>query len=217
MEILLFVKYVPLVVFGLLPIMNPLSTVPLFLSLTRRMSDAHKKRQLQRTCLYAFVILAAFLFVGNGVIALFGISLAGIRVAGGLIILMLALRMLFSGDGEAATVDATPSQIKAAELDFSFSPLAMPSLSGPGSIAVVMGYGSQIPDDFLVLGHVIVVIGVALTVIVAYVVLSFSSWISKFLGPHGLQAITKIMGFLLSCIAVQFIASGIRDFVLSFQ
>jgi membrane protein, MarC family len=209
-------KYVPIVVLGLLPIMNPLSTVPLFLALTKRMSDARRRQQARRACLYAFAILTVFLFIGNGVIALFGISLAGIRVAGGLIILLLAFRMLFSGESEATSLDASPSEIKQAELDFSFSPLAMPSLSGPGSIAVVMGYGSQIPDNALVFGHAVVVAGIAITVAVAYVALSCSSWIAKFLGPHGIQAVTKIMGFLLACIAVQFIASGIRDFVATF-
>ncbi len=213
--LILTLKYIPLVTLGLLPIMNPLGTVPLFLSLTARMPEAQRKAQARRACLYAFAILTAFLFLGNGIIALFGISLAGIRVAGGIIVLILALRMLFSGVDEASTVDATPSEIKQAELDFSFSPLAMPSLSGPGSIAVVMGYASEIPDDAVVLGHFVVVAGIAITAAVAYVALGFSTWISRFLGPHGLQAITKIMGFLLSCIAVQFIASGIRDFIHS--
>ena len=173
------------------------------------------RSQAQRTCLYAFAILSAFLFLGNGIIALFGISLAGIRVAGGLIVLVLAFRMLFEGVDQAAEVDASPSEIRRAEVDFSFSPLAMPSLSGPGSIAVVMGYGSEIPESSVVLGHLVVVLGIAIATAVSYAALIFSAWISRFLGPHGLQAITKIMGFLLGCIAVQFIASGIRDFVHS--
>lgn len=214
-DLVLAIKYVLLVVLGLLPIMNPLGTVPLFLALTAPMPEAQRRQQAQRTCLYAFAILSTFLFLGNGIIALFGISLAGIRVAGGMIVIVLAFRMLFSGVDQASEVDATPSEIKRAEVDFSFSPLAMPSLSGPGSIAVVMGYGSEIPGNSVILGHLVVVLGIALSTAVAYAALTFSSWISRFLGPHGLQAITKIMGFLLACIAVQFIASGIRDFVHS--
>ena len=212
------IKYVPLIALGLLPIMNPLSTVPLFLSLTKRMSPHWKARQARLACLYAFAILCAFLFLGNGIIALFGISLPGIRVAGGLIIMVLAFRMLFSGEGQEGPVEEDDAEeIKQAKLDFSFSPLAMPSLAGPGSIAVVMSYGSQIPDGHSFDGHVIVLIGVAITVLVAYATLSFATWIARFLGEHGIQAVTKIMGFLLTCVAVQFIASGIREFIVSFE
>ena len=196
--------------------MNPLSTVPLFLSLTNRGSAQYKRQQALRASLYAFIVLSAFLFLGNGIIALFGISLPGIRVAGGLIILVLAFRMLFSGEGEAASIESDPAEIKRAEVDFSFSPLAMPSLAGPGSIAVVMGYGSQIPQQHLVIGYVIVVIGILITAMIAFAALVGANWISKFLGEHGIQAVTKIMGFLLACVAVQFIASGVREFVVSF-
>ncbi len=209
-------KFIPLVAIGLLPIMNPLSTVPLFLALTKRMSAQHKRQQALRAALYAYAVLAAFLFMGNGIIALFGISLPGIRIAGGLIILVLAFRMLFSGEGEAASVEANPAEIKQANIDFSFSPLAMPSLAGPGSIAVVMSYGSQIPDNHLVLGYAVVLTGIFLTICVAFIALISANWLAKFLGEHGIQAVTKIMGFLLTCVAVQFIASGVREFVISF-
>lgn len=215
-ELSLFVKYVPVVVLSLLPIMNPLSTVPLFLALTSGMPDMDKQRQARRACLYAFAILTTFLVVGNSVIALFGISLAGIRVAGGLIILVLAFRMLFSPGDEAAEAGAPPRPVRG-DRDFSFFPLAMPSLSGPGSIAVVMGAGSEIPENSIVLGHVIVMTGIAATATVAYLALLFSSRIARFLGPQGLQAVSKVMGFLLACIAVQFMASGIRDFIATFQ
>ncbi|MBB3971443.1 MarC family NAAT transporter [Hansschlegelia beijingensis] len=210
------VRYIPAIVLGLLPIMNPLSTIPLFLALTKHMPEKEKDHQARMACFYAFAILSAFLFLGNAIIAVFGISLAGIRVAGGLIILVLAFRMLFTGETDASTVDESPDQIKRATLDFSFSPLAMPSLAGPGSIAVVMGYGSQIPGDSTVIGHAIVVVGVAITVMIAYVALFFSSWIARALGEHGIEAVTKVMGFLLACVAVQFIASGVREFVVSF-
>lgn len=211
------IKYIPLVAIGLLPIMKPLSTVPLFLALTKRMSVQHKRKQALRASLYAFAILASFLFLGHGIIALFGISLPGIRVAGGLIILVLAFRMLFAGEGEAASIESAPAEIKQAEIDFSFSPLAMPSLAGPGSIAIVMSYGSQVPADHRILGYVVVLIGIFLCIMVAYAALASADWLAKFLGEHGIQAVTKIMGFLLTCVAVQFIASGVREFVVSFS
>lgn len=209
--------YVFVVVMGLLPIMNPLSTLPLFLGLTRRMDDAERNGQALRTCLYAFGILSVFLLFGNAIIAFFSISLAGIRVAGGIIILLIALRMLLEGESESAEIESKPDEIKRVKLDFSFSPLAMPSLSGPGSIAVVMAYGSEIPGDHRWLGYAVVLTGIAITTLVAYIALRGAGWLSRVLGEHGIQAVTKIMGFLLTCVAVQFIASGIHGFIEQWQ
>lgn len=92
----------------------------------------------------------------------------------------------------------------------------MPSLAGPGSIVVVMGFSSQIPSDHSIFGHAVIAIGVAIMSIIAYIGLLSSNWIEKFLGDHGMQAVTKIMGFLLTCLAVQFLASGISQFVVQF-
>jgi multiple antibiotic resistance protein len=180
------------------------------------MSEENKRAQARKTCIYAFLILTVFMLLGNGIISLFGISLAGIRVAGGIIIMILALRMIFSGEDTSSQVDADPADIKKADLDYSFSPLAMPSLAGPGSIAVVMGFSSQIPAGHNVFGHVVITIGISIMVVVAYIALLSSNWIEKFLGDHGMQAVTKIMGFLLTCLAVQFLASGISEFITQF-
>lgn len=212
-----FFKYTAIVVIGLLPIMNPLTTFPLFMSLTNRMTAEKKRKQAAKACLYAFCILATFLLLGKGIITLFGISMPGIRVAGGIIILILALRLVFSGNDPSSEVESSASDIKKADMDYSFSPLAMPSLAGPGSIAVVMGFGSQVPDGQLIMGHVHILVGIAIVTTIAYIMLSASQWIEKLLGKHGTQAISKIMGFLLTCIAVQFLASGIRDFYVEFS
>ncbi len=210
-------KYVSIVVIGLLPIMNPLTTIPLYMALTQRMTPETRRVQARKACIYAFCILTTFLLLGNGIISLFGISMPGIRVAGGIIILILALRMIFSGFDTSSSVDSEPDEIKHANLDYSFSPLAMPSLAGPGSIAVIMSFGSQIPEGSLILGDAIVITGIAITAGIAYVALSAAGHIEKLLGEHGMQAITKIMGFLLTCVAVQFLASGIRDFYIEFS
>ena len=210
-------KYIFLVVLGILPIMNPITTIPLFMTLTRNMSKESQQQQAMKACIYAFFILLAFLILGNGIIALFGISMPGIRVAGGIIILILGLRMIFTGEDSSSEVDASATEIKRAELDYSFSPLAMPSIAGPGSIAVVMGFATQIPAEAPILGHIVVAIGIAITIAIAFVALSSARFIQKLLGDHGMQAVSKMMGFLLTCVAVQFLASGARDFFLEFS
>src|SRR5439155_24496571 len=107
-----------------------------------------RNRSALNACVYAFGLLVAFLLLGAAIIDFFGISVAGIRVAGGVIISAIGFRMLFP----AVTVQNTSGNVAAAE-DIAFTPLAMPSLSGPGSISVVITAASQIeskyPDDYI--------------------------------------------------------------------
>lgn len=217
MSIALFLsglKFFVTIVAGLLPVMNPISTMPLFLALTDRMPDHVRRQQARKCCLYAFAILATFLIAGHGVIAVFGISLAGIRVAGGLILLATSARMLSSGDSEASSVGGHVEEIRSASVDYSFSPLAMPIMSGPASIAVVLSFASEVPAHHVVAGHLVILAAVGAVVGFTYGVLRFSSVLSRFLGPQGVSATTKIMGFLLACVAVQIVASGVRGFII---
>jgi multiple antibiotic resistance protein len=200
-----FFEYVVLVIGGLLPIMNPFSTAPLLLALTANLSPAERSRQVTRACIYAFAILAVFLLAGRFIISFFSISLPGIRVAGGLLISILGARMIFPGP---------PSEGTSVSSDVSFSPLAMPSLAGPGSISVVLATSAQIPDEKMVIGYVIVLIGIAITTLISWIVLKGSAALTRFLGAAGIDALTRIFGFLLVCIGVQLVLVGIGDFYL---
>ncbi len=217
-ELLSVPYYISVVVLGILPIMNPLSTVPLVIALTGNMTAAQRTTQIRLAVFYAAAILISFLLAGHLIIAAFGISLAGIRVAGGMIILVLGMRMLLTGQDEsgppheAAAIAQHPGQP-----DIAFTPLAMPSLSGPGSIAVVLSYGSQVPNEYRALGYLVITCGILITLGIAWLVLASSFRIARALGRSGVAALTKIMGFLLTCIAVQFIASGIHEFIIGWR
>ncbi|WP_294532683.1 MarC family NAAT transporter [uncultured Rhodoblastus sp.] len=202
-----FFELVLLAIAGLLPIMNPFSTAPLLIALTAGMSAQERARQTLLGCLYAFGILATFLIAGRFIISFFGISLPGIRIAGGLLISTLGFRMVFPPE-------AKRDETVAAKTDIAFSPLAMPSLSGPGSISVVLATSAQIPDDRLLLGNIIMLIGIGLTTLIAWLVLSGSFVLVRFLGPTGIDALTRIFGFLLICIGVQFVLIGTSDYYL---
>ena len=134
------------------------------------MTEEERNRQTLLGCLYAFGILATFLVAGRFIISFFGISLPGIRIAGGLLVSTLGFRMV---------LPATESGKKnvPAKKDIAFSPLAMPSLSGPGSISVVLATSAQIPNDKMVVGNIVVLIGIAATTLIAWLVLrgAFSS------------------------------------------
>ncbi|QIK96901.1 MarC family NAAT transporter [Sphingomonas sp. HDW15A] len=189
--------------------MNPLSTAPLFVTLTAGFSPERRHRDARMACIYAFWILVIFLLLGTAIIEFFGISVPGIRIAGGLIISVLGFRMLFPAPPTGVQSDA------GSELEIAFTPLAMPSLAGPGSISVVVTAASQIESNFphdysVIFGGVTV--GIAVTLVIAWAILHGAASMARFLGPSGIDALTRIFGFLLVSIGIQFLLTGASDF-----
>src|SRR4051794_7716409 len=208
----IFGDAVALTIGALLPIMNPFSTAPLFLSLTVGMDPARRNREALLACIYAFAILVVFLLLGSAIVDFFGISVPGIRIAGGLIVSVIGLRMLFpapAGNGPSA------KRLQPVDEEIAFTPLAMPSLAGPGSISVVVTAASQIKahhsNNYLEV-HTGVITGMAITILIAWLVLRTASSLARVLGSSGLDAMTRIFGFLLVSIGIQFLLTGISDF-----
>ncbi len=209
-----FFYYIAIVIIGLLPIANPFSTAPVFLAVTSNLSAESKYKLLKLTCIYMFFILIIFLLAGALILSFFGISVYALRIAGGLIITVLGFRMLFPTSASEKENVAVSNYEEAKGL--AFTPLAMPMLSGPGSIAVIIGMAAQISEQESILlrlsGYAVVGLGILITVIICWLVLRSSTKIIKILGPTGIDALTRIMGFILICIGVEFTASGIQGF-----
>jgi multiple antibiotic resistance protein len=187
---------------GLLPIVNPFSTAAVFLALTARLSDADRLAQARLACLYATGVLLVFLFAGALIMSFFGISIPALRIAGGMIVARVGFGMLTAGDADAE------GEVPAPRRDIAFTPLAVPMLSGPGSIAVTIGMaaGAETLLDYLA-----VALGITIVVLVSWGVLRSARAVSRFLGESGIDAITRIMGFLLVCIGVQFVVIGVFE------
>jgi multiple antibiotic resistance protein len=190
---------------GLLPIVNPFSTAAVFLALTSRHSEAERRRQLRLACLYATATLLVFLVAGALIIDFFGISIPALRVAGGLIVARVGFSMLDSHASDAEEAEAAP-----ARSDIAFTPLAMPMLSGPGSIAVTisMAAGAETVWEDVAIGA-----GIVLVIAVSWLVLSAARKVKGFLGEQGIDVLTRIMGFILVCIGVQFVGMAVLDVV----
>lgn len=182
----------------------------MFISLTTGTEKKTRNKIALHACLYAFAILAVFLLLGAAIIDFFGISVAGLRVAGGLIIAVIGFRMLFPRPAESGSDKSKPK-----EPEVAFTPLAMPSLAGPGSISVVLTAAAQIrsvrPNDFRLI-YVAVIVGMIITLIFSYGVLRAAGAMVRFLGNSGIDAMTRIFGFLLIAIGMQFLLTGISDF-----
>lgn len=193
---------------GLLPIANPFSTAVVFIAITGRFTEAKAQDQAKRACIYMTIVLIVSLFAGALIMTFFGISIPALRIAGGLIVARIGLRML---NPEPDLPDASESRQRDGILrkpDLAFVPLAMPMLSGPGSIAVTIGMAAGVESIW---EYGAIAIGIVLVALTSWFVLRSARRIIDLLGPAGLNALTRVMGFLLVCVGVQFIATGSID------
>jgi multiple antibiotic resistance protein len=198
----------------LLPIVNPVSTAVLLLSISAHLTVAERNRQITRACLYMTGILISFLLGGHLIMVAFGISIPGIRIAGGIIIGYLGFRMLFPDESAISGVGQLEAESKR---DLSFSPLAMPSLSGPGAMAVVITMSSSIDSRHMVdrvFAFAGVIIAIIITAVISWLVLRGAGALRRIFGVNGVNSLSRIMGFLLICIGIQFAINGVRDLVL---
>lgn len=198
---------VAIVVLLLLPIANPFSTSALFMGITSNLSKKERQQQAFLAAIYMFIILAVFLIFGVLIMKFFGISIPGVRIAGGLIVAYIGFRMLFPSYEEISTEETKTAQ---ANKDVALFPIAMPSLAGPGTIAAVLSISSETGTW---LGYGLVLIGIFITAVISWLTLRASASLAQRLGPNGISILARIMGFLLVCIAVQFIAGGIHSFI----
>jgi len=191
-------------VLALLPVTNPPASAPAFLALTERMTPQRRLGQLRAACVFMVAVLVTFLVGGSLIMGFFGISIPGLRIAGGLMVAGIGSSMLTAAADRrpAGAADGPPE----GDRDIAFSPLAMPMLSGPGSIAVTLGLTSLAKTW---LDYVAIAIGIVAVAAIAYVTLRASGSIVALIGQVGMNALTKVMGFLLLCIGIQFIVNGI--------
>jgi multiple antibiotic resistance protein len=136
--------------------------------------------------------------------AFFGLSIPGLRIAGGLLVAGIGFGMLMSPP-KAPSKDPAEAEARA-KLDVSFSPLAMPMLSGPGSIAVTIGFTSLAKEW---LDYVAIILGILVVAAITYVTLHLSERVVRVIGVNGMSALSKVMGFLILCIGIQFVVNGV--------
>jgi len=190
---------------ALFPIVDPLGGVPIFFSMTSSWTARERRITALKTGVWVLLILVTFLFFGRFVLHFFGISLPVLKIAGGLIVANTAWGMVTS------TARITPAETHeaASKDDISLTPLAMPLMSGPGSIGVVMALAAHVDDAPGYLGMVLGIAGIALSVTLFFLM---GGPLVRRLGPSAVGAINKIFGFLILAIAVQLVWNGVADF-----
>ncbi|MEX0320317.1 MAG: MarC family protein [Ruegeria sp.] len=189
----------------LVVVIDPPAQTPIFVALTQGMDKQTRRGVAIRACLTAAGILALFAAFGEAVLGFVGISMPAFRVAGGVLLFLTALDMLF----ERRTKRRENSAEEEEHPDPSVFPLGIPLIAGPGAIATMILLAGQKQG----IEGLAVVIGVMLTVIaMVFLVYLASGAVARILGKTGLNVLTRLLGMLLAALSVQFILDGLKAF-----
>jgi MarC family membrane protein len=184
----------------LLLVMDPIGNIPLFISVLRPVEPARRARVILRECAIAFFVLLAFVFFGRAILSVLGLSDSSLTIAGGVILFLIALRMIFRHP-EGIFGDTAASE------PF-IVPLATPAIAGPAAIATVILLVSRAPQRLPEW-----CLAVTIAMLATAVVLTAAERIAKFAGERGLLAFERLMGLVLTAVAVEMLLRGIETFV----
>lgn len=179
---------------------DALGNAPIFLVLTKGMEPEQRNNVVDKASVVATAVLLAFAFTGQALLDYLHISMGSLEVAGGLLLLLIALQML-RGEIDTPVVEQ--------ERDVAITPLAFPLLAGPGTLTTVMLLMSQSPD-----AHLSIVVGIVAAMLVTWFIVRQAGRIDKFIGAEGAVIITQLLGFLLAALAIEIGSAGIRELFL---
>ena len=192
---------------GLIAIVNPIGAVPIFISLTTGLDDKDRRTIYRTTTWAVFLILMAALILGEAILDFFGITISSFRVAGGILILLMAISMMHAKTNTG--IKRTDEEARESEQMKSIAvvPLAIPLLAGPGSISTVILYAHREPG----LLHYLIISGV-IFIVCALLFFAFRSvkYISRYLSQTAVNVFARIMGLILAAIAIEIIAGGLK-------
>ncbi|MDE2309478.1 MAG: NAAT family transporter [Betaproteobacteria bacterium] len=192
---------------GIFAILNPLGAIPIYLSLIadRRPEEMH--RTALKTSVAVAVILILAVWAGDSLLVFFGIGIPAFRIAGGLLVLIIAIAMFDARTSTARHTDAEQAEAESKN-DIAVVPLAIPLLAGPGAISLTIVDAHQagsLPGKF------VFCLGIAAVAVIVWLVLRLAEPIGQRLGTGGLNIATRVMGLILAAMAVQFMADGLLD------
>lgn len=190
-------------------VVDPVGVAPLFLALTPTLTPAQRLRTMRRAIMVATVILLAFAAIGRVLLNTLGITQPAFAIAGGILLLLIAVDMLFARRSGARETEAEERE-GMTSTDVSVFPLAIPILSGPGAIFTVVLYMSQAGTDVNRIAAVIAALLISLAA--AYAAMRLSGLLLGVLGQTGVFVIGRVMGILLAALAVQFVLNGVVEF-----
>lgn len=191
--------------------LDPIGNIPIFLSITPHNTEAERASMVTRAVLVVFGVLVLFALCGNLIFRFFGVTIEAFRIVAGLLLLKIAFDMM---EAKPARVRHTPEEDAegAKREDVAVIPLAIPLLSGPGTISSVIALTGQAAKSSSVIPMFgILLLAIALNVVIAFLALRSATPITRLLKETGMRVFTRVMGLILAAIAVQFVLTGIKD------
>jgi len=189
-------------------LINPLSTMPVFMTMTAGLSEKERTQTARKASIVALITIIIFAFSGQLLFKFFGISVNSFRVVGGVIFFIMGMDMLQARLGQVKIKD---SEVKTYVNDISVTPLAIPMICGPGAITnsiVLMEDASTLTRKIILFGMILLVM------LITYLVFYSSSRILKILGQTGINVMMRLMGLIVMVIAVEFFFSGLKPIIL---
>jgi multiple antibiotic resistance protein len=184
-------------------VIDPIGLGPMFMGLTAGLPESAKRRIGLEASIIAFIVLAGSALFADALLTAMGISLAAFRIAGGLLLFVIAFEMVFERRKERKAHDATPEGLS----KIAAFPLAVPLMAGPGAITACVLLAGQAHGNWFALGELIGII--ALMLVICYAIFFTSGFLEKAIGPRALNVFGRLLGVLLAALAVQFVADGV--------
>ena len=197
---------------ALFSVLNPIGTVPIFVGLTQDDTKKERSRISLWTAINVFIILIVSFFIGQYVLLFFGISIDALRIAGGIIIVDSVFSLLSGkftkkrGISKKAETDAQKRN------DIALTPLAIPMLAGPGSISLLIAFYQEHNETMEIIISSFAILAIAITI---FIILRSAHYLAKILGASGIVAISRIVGFIVIAIGIQYIVSAIINIIKS--
>ncbi|MGN6109191.1 MAG: MarC family protein [Kofleriaceae bacterium] len=191
-------------------VIDPLAVLPIFLTITSGDGVAQRRRTARRAAFSAWILLSLFAFAGGLIFKAFGISLGAFKIAGGLMLLLMATDMMRAQPPSTRTSPEEQAESKSRD-DVAIFPLATPMLAGPGAIATVMVLMSR--AAWRVVPVIAVFFAITVTCVVSWLLMRSAANAERLIPKTLLRAFERVMGLLLAAIAVEFIAGGVRDMI----
>ncbi|GHD38191.1 MarC family protein [Halioglobus pacificus] len=205
------VGHVLSVFMGFFAIMNPIANTPVFLGLTDGQSAAQRKRTATRALLLSLVIIVVFCAAGKLIFSLFGITLPAFRITGGILVALVGFHMLQGGEHSSVQHPSEEDKDDSGD-DVAITPLALPILAGPGTIATAMNYASAgTVTDFVITSAAF-----AMLCLITWLFFSSGERLVTLIGDNGIKVITRLMGLILAVIGVQMVLAGIAGAISAY-
>ena len=204
-----------LVLAALFPIVNPIGSAAVFLSMVEGISPELQRKLVNRIAMYSFFLLFGSMLLGGKILSFFGISLYSVQIGGGLIVAATGWQLLTKDEQKDSASACNPEEI----LNQAFYPYTLPITVGPGSISVAVALGAHLPSQlhaasFISPGILVAsIIGTFITCLVVYVCYRWARSAASLLGKSGTNVLMRLSSFIVFCIGVQILASGIRSYL----